>query len=615
MPFSKNYDTSPERPRFQRPTGVKHSSSERAASPSSSEASSGADEPGGVRLAQSTVSDSPELSWTPGRSRRASVIEQDSPSYVVATADEDDVFISPGRGLNERERLTHRTLTILNSQSSDGNERGVRQQAENPQAQPTTERHQINGVDAQNLYPPTACVFVANLPEPKEDTALEAAIYREFLQYGKCWVKIRRDTTHMPFAFVQYTNDAEAHAALAHAKGALILGRPCRTEPVKANRTYVIQKKDGGPISLEEAREALLTFGPLSKCEHLHDQLRKPLGYPPTVLVEFAMFDANRDLQSVFRLDPHYHVTAFDLKRTCAVNRLSNDEAFLAACERDRRSIFVGDLAHDATDELLRELFSQAGEILNVNIFQRAFPVNHSTTSSIVRTMAFVEYTQPNMPEDAIAKFHGAHFMGNTIRVERKVVKDRGSTPRHQRSHASLGHKASQESVGRNYVLSTPHGGRSSSGLYSTPRHISVNRGPMDLSPASMPPPPYNNWGFTHGGPPGSAGGAGGGPPVTPQGPPPQMMPLVSPWSYYNSNWPGYMAPGDPSLYMSPFFMQTHGPHMGGSTTPGGEGFNITRSADRYSPRRSAGPAGHRGGGFPETPTRGSSHVRHGEQD
>lgn len=129
--------------------------------------------------------------------------------------------------------------------------------------------------------------------------ALEAAIYREFLHYGKCWVKIRRDPCHMPFAFVQYTTDAEARLALEHGKGAQILGRACRTEPVKANRTYVIQRKDGQAITTGEAQRALQPYGSLAKCEHLHAQLREPLNYPPTVLVEFAMFDANRDLQSV----------------------------------------------------------------------------------------------------------------------------------------------------------------------------------------------------------------------------------------------------------------------------------------------------------------------------
>lgn len=106
----------------------------------------------------------------------------------------------------------------------------------------------------------------------------------------------------MPFAFVQFTSDAEAQEALDRGKGALIFGRPCRTEMVKANRTFVVQKKTGSPITIDEAERVLLAFGQLSKCELLHPQLRDPLGYPPTILVEFSMFDATRDLHTVSAL-------------------------------------------------------------------------------------------------------------------------------------------------------------------------------------------------------------------------------------------------------------------------------------------------------------------------
>lgn len=103
----------------------------------------------------------------------------------------------------------------------------------------------------------------------------------------------------MPFAFVQFTSDSEAQDALEKGRGALIFGRPCRTEMVKANRTFVVQKKSGASISIDEAEKLLVPFGQLSKCEVLHPQLRDSLGYSPTVLVEFSMFDATRDLHTV----------------------------------------------------------------------------------------------------------------------------------------------------------------------------------------------------------------------------------------------------------------------------------------------------------------------------
>lgn len=47
--------------------------------------------------------------------------------------------------------------------------------------------------------------WTLSLPEHKDDRALEAAVTREFSKYGTVFVKIRRDSNHMPFAFCQFT--------------------------------------------------------------------------------------------------------------------------------------------------------------------------------------------------------------------------------------------------------------------------------------------------------------------------------------------------------------------------------------------------------------------------
>ncbi|KAL2273430.1 hypothetical protein FJTKL_04502 [Diaporthe vaccinii] len=478
----------------------------------------------------------------------------ESPTCRVSADDQDDVFVSsPAKPL--RERRSERSITAGNMQRLDvalaNGEHSLRTRASN-----VSSRHQIDGVDAQNLYPPTACVFVANLPEPKDDLNLEAAIYREFLKYGKCWVKIRRDSHHMPFAFVQFTSDEEARSALENGKGAIICGRPCRTEMVKANRTFIVQKKSGNPITVEEAQSTLMPYGSLSKCEFLHPQLREPLDFPPTVLVEFSMFDATRDLHTAFRHDPVYIVTAFDLKKNCAATRDSNDEAFLAACERDRRSVFVGDLPAHATEGDLGELFSNTGEVVKVNVIKK---VNNS---GIARTMAFIEYSQPDMPEAAISKFHGSVFKGAVIRVERKSVKDRGPTPRHSRSQLLL-RQAEDSPIAR--------GPPKSPGIQivSTPTRPTATS--AEMSPAPVPPPMYGGWGYGmpnspyahqnyvagYGAHPGASGM-----PMTPQATPQ----IPSPWTYYNSYWPGMMGYDPSSFYMGPYAFQSPTPMMGGRT-------------------------------------------------
>lgn len=85
----------------------------------------------------------------------------ESPTRLVGPIDRDDVFTSPAKPMLKR--TTDRSVSVANMQrlddavaQEDENALTLRQQTSN-----LSMRHQINGVDAQNLYPPTACVFVA----------------------------------------------------------------------------------------------------------------------------------------------------------------------------------------------------------------------------------------------------------------------------------------------------------------------------------------------------------------------------------------------------------------------------------------------------------------------
>ncbi|KAL8772027.1 MAG: hypothetical protein Q9209_002692 [Squamulea sp. 1 TL-2023] len=57
---------------------------------------------------------------------------------------------------------------------------------------------------AQAMLPPNACVFVANLTQAKSDDQLEHSVSEVFQAFGNVYVKIRRDSKGMPFAFCQY---------------------------------------------------------------------------------------------------------------------------------------------------------------------------------------------------------------------------------------------------------------------------------------------------------------------------------------------------------------------------------------------------------------------------
>ncbi|EAQ89950.1 hypothetical protein CHGG_06569 [Chaetomium globosum CBS 148.51] len=294
-------------------------------------------------------------------------------------------------------------------------------------------RQEIGGIDAQGIYPPSACVFVANLPESKDDRALEAAVTREFSQFGTVFVKIRREVkggvAGMPYAFAQYTNDNDAKVAIDEGRGIMILGRPCRTEMVKANRTFVIYSRRGDEVTIDTAREILEPYGELSKCELLSTQMCEAMSLPTSVLVEFAKFDPKRDLNTAVRQHDGYCIDAFDVKKKNFISRSDADEEFLRKYDVDRRSIFVGNLAPDTQKEEIMDLFSPVGEVLDVNVIRK--PNYHGR----IQPFAFVEFARADIPDQAVQNFHDTFFRGNLIKVERKFSKHAG-TPRRVKSQA-----------------------------------------------------------------------------------------------------------------------------------------------------------------------------------
>jgi hypothetical protein len=62
----------------------------------------------------------------------------------------------------------------------------------------------------------------------------------------------------------------------------------------------VHKRRYGQKITADEVRELMLGFGALNKCEYIRPELAIQLQLPPVaVVVEFAMFDADRDVIKV----------------------------------------------------------------------------------------------------------------------------------------------------------------------------------------------------------------------------------------------------------------------------------------------------------------------------
>ncbi|KAI0838091.1 hypothetical protein F5Y06DRAFT_287564 [Hypoxylon sp. FL0890] len=311
----------------------------------------------------------------------------------------------------------------------------------------TGTRAQVSNVDAQAYYPATACVFVANLPDCVRDSRLEAELTRVFSQYGIVFVKIRRDHRNMPFAFCQFTNEEDAHTAMTQARGTLIEGRPCRTEMVRANRSFVIYHVNGDDVTVDEARIQMAGFGQIETCEVLPPSVQDAMRIKAGVLVEYASFDPSRDVIAAYRRHPKYRVTAYDLKKVMGP-KVDRDEEWLKRYDMDRRTIFVGNLpaGEQKLEELLRGLVEDIGEVVHLKVVYKDSQPNRPYTVAF----GFVEFCRPDLADVAVQNLNGQDLCGCKLRVERKHCRDPQSLRRRpQVSHSRYINAPNTPSQGR----------------------------------------------------------------------------------------------------------------------------------------------------------------------
>ena len=160
-------------------------------------------------------------------------------------------------------------------------------------------------------------------------------------------------------------------------------------------------------------------FGTVQKCEPLQAQVTDNLGLPKSMIVTYAMYDAHRDPPAAFRNDAVYTVELFDLKRGPQAKRANPDEAFLQQYDTDRRSVYIGGLPCGVTEEQIRSLFKDSGEVGKINL------VKKDSSGSRMTCFGFVEFGSPDEPDRAVELHNGTTFNGYTIRVERKMGKAR----------------------------------------------------------------------------------------------------------------------------------------------------------------------------------------------
>ncbi|KAL2758415.1 hypothetical protein ACRALDRAFT_1068749 [Sodiomyces alcalophilus JCM 7366] len=373
-------------------------------------------------LPATSINKLPDMSTMAGKNETLGQIAQ-SLSSISLDGGEDDVF--SGGGGTGNLRLTripegpapHRGGQAA-SPSRNGRAMGFREAL---------------GLDAQEIYSPGACVFVAkalteaSLPNHVEDSVLETEVTTVFSRFGTVFVKIRRDNrTRMPFAFCQFTTFEDAQRALVNGKGIEIFGRPCRTERVRANLLgdFYVYRRDNQDTSIEEARELLAPFGRISKAEILHAQTASLLGLSAAaVLVSFMVFDAKRDVVDALKGDETYCVRAFSQSKGAVPRTPQREKSTMAQdwtrqYEYHKRTIFVSNLPADISKEALHDMAAEFGEIVNITI-------KWSNLTGYRKAFAFIEFDNHESPDLAIARLDGIPAPGGDgkLIVERKSCK------------------------------------------------------------------------------------------------------------------------------------------------------------------------------------------------
>lgn len=174
-----------------------------------------------------------------------------------------------------------------------------------------------------------------SLSQTRTDEQLEYSVTSVFQVFGDVYVKVRRDSKGMPFAFCQYEvsslylyiashkqliggqNASDAQRAIVLGRGVPVDGRPCRTEVAKVNRelswepavshrefnqspgSLYLSKVTGGSISESEAHQALSRFGALEKVWFCSQTEKEMFRLPEGIWVMFAFFQDCRDAQAV----------------------------------------------------------------------------------------------------------------------------------------------------------------------------------------------------------------------------------------------------------------------------------------------------------------------------
>jgi cleavage stimulation factor subunit 2 len=90
----------------------------------------------------------------------------------------------------------------------------------------------------------------------------------------------------------------------------------------------------------------------------------------------------------------------------------------ISSADQSARSVFVGNISYDVTEEQLKQVFTQVGQVIH-------FRLVHDRDTGRPKGFGFCEFAEPQMADAAIRNLNGVDLNGRPLRVDSATGKDR----------------------------------------------------------------------------------------------------------------------------------------------------------------------------------------------
>lgn len=260
---------------------------------------------------------------------------------------------------------------------------------------------------------PSACVFVASLCSTMSDDDLCISVTDHFKTWGDLsTVKVLRDTSNRPYAFVQYNSESECKLAIAKGHNSILNGRKLRCEQAKVNRTLFVSS----PVLLteEELKNNLLEFGEFDNIKSSNvngtANLNRSFNEPSNFwFIKFTYRDdairafASLTERNFFQVEWAKNID--DNAIRLPMKKVTGSYGF------DKFSIFIGQLNPSITEEELTSRFKLHGEISEFSIIRKP-----------LSTFAFITFKNETSAASAVERENHTMLKNKTIHVQYREV-------------------------------------------------------------------------------------------------------------------------------------------------------------------------------------------------